>query len=168
MRHSFLFQCSMLAGGLLLLLLWGSTGDWEIPQLSPTTDSAGKDVSEGTGPAVTILLIPDAEGVRAIRHAIDPDRIVASSPDAFALAEGRIVATSVENASGPLNQAGWSKRPIEIVTPPSRATPRFESARSSSREAAPADAVSALKDKRVLTRNESIRLLNEMSQRGDF
>ena len=168
MRHSFLFQCSMLAGGMLLLLLWGSTGDWEIPQLSPTTDSAGKDISEGTGPAVTILLIPDAEGVRAIRHAIDPDRIVASSPDAFALAEGRIVATSVESASGPLNQAGWSKRPIEIVTPPSRATPRFESARSSSREAAPADAVSALKDKRVLTRNESIRLLNEMSQRGDF
>ncbi|MCH6563893.1 MAG: hypothetical protein O7B23_05800 [Deltaproteobacteria bacterium] len=103
MRSSFLCQVSTLAGGLRLLML--GLADWEAIRLK-----AESWFDAGVGLAVEEpvrgLLVGDPRSVAKIRDAVDPDHIVASTPQAFALVEGRISATSIEAASRPLNRAG--------------------------------------------------------------
>ncbi len=161
MRSSFLFQVSTLGGGLLLLMLW--LADWEAIRLEAESwfdAGVGLAVEE----PVTVMLVGDPESVAEIRDAVDPDRIVASTPQAFALIEGRIIATSIEAASRPLNQAGWASRSIEIALPPKKRTPRYAAAQDEATQNG--DPLVALKDKDVLTQGQTMRLLNEMDQRG--
>jgi hypothetical protein len=67
---------------------------------------------------VLIFLVGGREGVAKVKRAVDPGRIVAESPDAIALVEGRMVATNADAASAPLMAAGWSDRDIELFTLP--------------------------------------------------
>ncbi len=161
MRSSFLFQVSTLVGGLLLLLLW--LADWDTIRLQAASwFDAGVELNADE--PITVMLVGDAERVAAIRDAVDPDRIVASTPDAFALVEGRIIATSVEAASRPLNQAGWASRSVEIVVPPRKLTPGY--AATQNRGPGSEDPSGALKDKDFLSQGQTLNLLNNMDQRG--
>ena len=161
MRSSFLFQVSTLVGGLLLLLLW--LADWDTIRLQAAS-WFDAPVELNADEPITVMLVGDAERVAAIRDAVDPDRIVASTPDAFALVEGRIIATSVEAASWPLNQAGWASRSVEIVVPPRKLTPGY--AATQNRGPGSEDPSGALKDKDFLSQGQTLNLLNKMDQRG--
>ncbi|MEE8582155.1 MAG: hypothetical protein V3T33_11265 [Myxococcota bacterium] len=67
-------------------------------------------------PVVTVFLVGDRRAVSMMRSALDPARIVAETPDAIALIEGRVIAANVEAVSDPVNQAGWAERKIELFT----------------------------------------------------
>ncbi len=71
---------------------------------------------------VLVFLVGHRKGVDLMKRAVDPQRIVAESPDAIALAEGRIVATGAEAVSAPLMAAGWGDRTIELLRVPPRDT----------------------------------------------
>ncbi len=90
---------AMLAGGLYLAL---EKPEW-VPGLEAPSDR------------VTVYVVGTPEGVDIVRAAVDPARIVASAPGAIALVEGRIIAASVEAATSPYTEAGWSEREIEFV-----------------------------------------------------
>ncbi len=165
MRHSFLFQISLLGAGLIVLLAWGTNWQWELPAPLRRVEAP---IELSTEPPVLVMLVGDAESVATIRDAVDPDRIVAATPEAFALVEGRIIATSIDAANRPLNRAGWASREIEIVMPPAKLTPGFAQKKSASGPNPSGDSFVALKDKDVLTQGESLGLLKEMNQRGEF
>ena len=63
---------------------------------------------------VLVFLVGDPKGVERVRAAVHRDRIVAATPYAIALAEGRIVAVDADSASAPIMQAGWLDREIEL------------------------------------------------------
>ena len=46
-------------------------------------------------PSVLVLLVADRSGVASVRAAVDPGRILAETPDAIVLREGRVVATGM-------------------------------------------------------------------------
>jgi hypothetical protein len=66
---------------------------------------------------VLVLLVADRSGVAAVRAAVEPTRILAETPDALVLREGRVVATSPEVVGGPLGDAGFADRSIELWAP---------------------------------------------------
>ncbi|MGH0035147.1 MAG: hypothetical protein ACQGVK_08955 [Myxococcota bacterium] len=90
----------VLAGGLFVAL---ERPDW-VPVVG---GGAGEE-------PVLIFLVGSRGGVESVKQAVDPARIVAESPDAIALAEGRMVATTADAASAPLMAAGWGDREIEL------------------------------------------------------
>ena len=65
-------------------------------------------------PSVLVLLVADRSGVASVRAAVDPARILAETPDAIVLREGRVVATGPEVVGDPLMEAGFSDRSIEL------------------------------------------------------
>ncbi len=67
---------------------------------------------------ILVFLVGDRSGVQAMKRAVDPSRIVAESPDAIALVEGRMMATNAAAVSAPLMAAGWDDREIELFTLP--------------------------------------------------
>jgi hypothetical protein len=69
---------------------------------------------------VLIFLVGNRSGVELVKKAVDPARIVAQTPNALALAEGRMVATDASAVSEPLMAAGWGDRQIEIFTVPKK------------------------------------------------
>jgi hypothetical protein len=79
-------------------------------------DSAAwvKSLRPGESDTVLVLLVTDRSGVAAIRAALDPARILAETPDAIVLREGRVVATGPEFVGDPLTRAGFADRSIEL------------------------------------------------------
>ncbi len=65
---------------------------------------------------VLVIVVGDRSRVALMREAVDPARIVADSPDAIALAEGRLFAADAVAVSDSLERAGWTDRKIEIFT----------------------------------------------------
>jgi hypothetical protein len=74
----------------------------------------GKSLASGESASVLVLLVGDRAGVGAVRAAVDPTRILAETPDAIVLREGRVVATGPEVIGGPLVEAGFAERSIEV------------------------------------------------------
>jgi hypothetical protein len=111
---------------------------------------------------VLILLVGSDESVDRVRDAVDPERIVASTPHAFAVVDGHIVAADAEAASAPLNAAGWSDRPIEILGA-ERVTgsPDAQAGASHVPDAPPP--LAELAKKPTLTPGEAMRLLEHMN-----
>jgi hypothetical protein len=66
-------------------------------------------------PEVLVLVVQGPNELEQIRSSITPDRIVATSRDAFALTEGRIVTTRIEAAGPVLSEAGWVDRELEFL-----------------------------------------------------
>ncbi len=74
---------------------------------------------------VLIVVVGDAARVDLVRSAVDRERIIFETADAFALRERRIIAGSFEEVGPMLMRAGWRDDPLEIVTlrPPSTRSP---------------------------------------------
>ena len=66
---------------------------------------------------VLIVVVGDAARVDLVRNAVDRERIVCETVNAFALRERRIVAASFGEVGPMLMEAGWRDEPLEIVTP---------------------------------------------------
>ena len=86
----------------------------ERPALLEGSASWVKSLRPGGPDSVLVLLVTDRSGVAAIRAALDPARILAETPDAIVLREGRVVATGPEFVGDPLMEAGFADRSIEL------------------------------------------------------
>ncbi|MDH4017218.1 MAG: hypothetical protein OEV20_07765, partial [Actinomycetota bacterium] len=97
----------VVSGGLILTL----EGPKFIPAMASFVPGSASD-----GNKVLVFLVGDTHGVDQVRSAVDPSRIVWSTPEAVVLKEGRIVASGQHAVGGPLKEAGWIDREIEIFT----------------------------------------------------
>jgi hypothetical protein len=86
----------------------------ERPALPEGSAAWVKSLRPGDPDSVLVLLLTDRSGVAAIRAALDPARILAETPDAIVLREGRVVATGPEFVGDPLMEAGFADRSIEL------------------------------------------------------
>jgi hypothetical protein len=66
---------------------------------------------------VLIVVVGNAARVDLVRNAVDHERIICETVNAFALRERRIVAASFEAVGPMLMEAGWRDDPLEIVAP---------------------------------------------------
>jgi hypothetical protein len=103
---------------------------------------------------VLVLLVPDRAGVAAVRAAVDPARILAETPEAIVLREGRVVATTPEVVGGPLTEAGFADRSIELWAASQR------SPRKGERSEDEVPSLAALASKPTLTLVEVLAILN--------
>ncbi len=103
---------------------------------------------------VLVLLVADRAGVAAVRAAVEPTRILAETPDALVLREGRVVATSPEVVGGPLGEAGFADRSIELWAPTRRDWQKREEGEDGELSLA------ALARKPTLTPLEALAILN--------
>jgi hypothetical protein len=81
--------------------------------------------SKSEAEPVLIVVVGNAARVDLVRNAVDRERIICETADAFALRERRIIAGSFEEVGPMLMRAGWRDDPLEIVTllPPSTRSP---------------------------------------------
>ncbi len=113
---------------------------------------------------VLIFLVGSRQGVETLKRAVDPSRIVAESPDAVALVEGRMVATHADAVAAPLTAAGWTDRKLEILQ-----VPRRDPLRGSRREGAGAaddprmQRLNELMSKPTLSYGEALFVMNAMN-----
>jgi hypothetical protein len=66
---------------------------------------------------VLIMVVGHRENVATMRRSLGEIGIVHTDDRSFALANGRIVAARIEDASEALNALDWSARPLEIIDP---------------------------------------------------
>ena len=113
-----------------------------------------KSLRPGEPDTVLVLLVADRSGIAAIRAALDPARILAETPDAIVLREGRVVATGPEFVGDPLMEAGLADRSIELwsAAPP---VERYQEEREDGELS-----LAALATKPTLTLFEAMAVLN--------
>ncbi len=70
----------------------------------------------GEEPPVHVFVIGSVEAVQSVREVIAPERVLASTPEAIVLREGRIIASSAEAVGDPLTAVGWVDRELDIVS----------------------------------------------------
>ncbi len=100
-------------------------------------------------PPVLVFLVGDADRVAAVRRAVDSSRVVAESPGAFLLIEGRLVAASRREAGPLLAAPEWRDRKLEMFAVRPLVSRRRTRAGSASRSAD--DALTELVNKPTLT-----------------
>ena len=109
MRGSFFFAMGLFLAGCIGIGGWFTAASRGESLLSWVRDAPDQE-------PVLVLLVGDERGVAAVRSAVDADRILADSPGAFVLREGRVVASGVEAVGGPLAEAGLAGRPLELLS----------------------------------------------------
>ena len=112
---------------------------------------------------VLVLVVGSATRVGMVRSAVESERVVAETAEAFAIAEGRIISASIEAAAIPLMRAGWADRRLEIVTSSSLAGRAGGAAASG-----PGLNSASLLTKRTLTHHEAMQALSMMDASGAF
>jgi hypothetical protein len=132
----------------------GSTLLEERPGLVEQSLDWAKSLGSGEPASVLVLLVADRSGVAMVGAAVDPARILVQTPDAIVFREGRVVAIGPEAVGGPLSEAGFADRSIELwaAIPPER-WKRDEPAEGEL-------SLAALASKPTLTPGEVIALLN--------
>jgi hypothetical protein len=119
---------------------------------------------------ILVFVVGSRAGVERVRRAVDPARILASSPDAIALAEGRMVVSNAEAVGGPFVEAGWIDRPIEMFhLERSNGLNRSRSSKeSNSVDPERLAKLRALVHKRTLSRGEQLMVMQAMNDGVDF
>jgi len=105
---------STLLTGTVASIVLGSGLLWIGPRLDGGLRSGFRSPEQ----PVLVFLVASRRGVERVEAAVDPARIVAATPDAVALVEGRVVATSATAVSEPFMAAGWADRPVELFDLP--------------------------------------------------
>ena len=106
-----------------LLVVAGLVTAFEGPEWIPGVEGVLPGADDDSD-RVLVFLVGSPAGVERVSDAVDPDRVVAWSPDAVALVEGRIVATDQAAVGDALLGAGWVDREIEIISVGATDTPR--------------------------------------------
>ena len=113
---------------------------------------------------ILVFLVGDAAAVNAVKRAVDPSRIVAETDDAFALAEGRMIAAGPEAVSEPLTAAGWIDRKVELLPlPKRRETVAASGEGGGSSEDPRFDRLMELMNKKTLSHGEALFVMNAMN-----
>ncbi len=149
-----LFATSFMVGAAALFGLWAADQpDWAQDALAWI---------EPSPEPVLVLLVKRRDHVAAVRASVDPERVVAATDDAFALREGRVIATSPEAASEPVNLAGWVDRPIELWTARSARSLRPVRDEEGRGEEGGEPDIAALAAKETLTPTEAMALIEHL------
>ncbi len=115
---------------------------------------------------VLVFLVGSRWGVETVKKSVDPARIVAETPDAIALVEGRMVAVDAAAVSEPLMLAGWADRQLELLQVPRddglRRSGKKGTGEQSEEDAARMDRITELMNKPSLTQGEALFVLNAM------
>jgi hypothetical protein len=90
-----------------VLVLW-KDGSWNPERL-------WSGLPELESKPVLVVLVGDPRQLAQVRAAIDDERVVAESDDAFALKERRVISESLAGVGPMLMAAGWDDDPLEIV-----------------------------------------------------
>jgi len=157
----------VMAGGLGLFVAARKLLGPDFASLPRIFASIGSTLEE---PEVLVLVVQGPNELEQIRRSVASDRIVSSSSDAFAVAEGRIVTTRIEAAGPVLSEAGWVDRELEFVDARdvrllSSGGSGSDDSQSIGRQSLPAAAqtdpsdLSDLYSKDVLTVGEALRVL---------
>jgi len=125
---------------------------------------------------VLVVVVGSREWVESVRSAIDPERIVDDTGDAFALDNLRVVAANAEVASDSINRLGWIEREIELISVPTDGGRQWErnrgkagpGERGSAEDAARAEKIAGLMNKPTLNAGEAMMLLQHMDSTGQF
>ncbi len=125
---------------------------------------------------VLVVVVGSPELVGSVRSAIESDRIVADTGDAFALDSRRVIAANADAAGGPINQLGWIEPEIEVVSVPTDGGRQWERNRGqrkaakdgSPEDAAKAEKIASLMNKPTLNAGEAMMLLQHMDSTGQF
>ena len=108
---------SWIAIGLLLTLLGGLV----LALLTLRPDLRDRLVERIEGPLapepVLIMVVGHRENVSSLRRTLGDHGVVHADNRSFALANGRIIAARIEDASDALNALDWTERPLEIIDP---------------------------------------------------
>ncbi len=165
--QSWFFQAGLLIAAGFALLVWGP---WERPSLElQISNPIAMIASASAPPPVRVLLLPEPSHLEAIRAAVLPEQIVASTPEAIALLRGRVIATSIEAAAGPINAAGWAERPIELIEAPGQHKPTYAQYQASEEQRLAEEATSADPlAQSSFSPLETMRILEAMERRGDI
>ena len=81
---------------------------------APLATLAGK-LGLGSGEPVIVIIVANPRAVASVRAAVPDDRVVADSPNGFALREGRIIAAEHDSASDLVSAAGWLERKLMLM-----------------------------------------------------
>jgi len=123
-RQTVAFASGFLTAALLALVLFvWQDGSWSHERVWPGLPGL---VSK----PVLVIVVGDGGQLAQVRAAIDDERVVAESDDAFALMERRIISESFAGVGPMLTAAGWGDDPLEIVAIQPRA-PRPDPDRAS-------------------------------------
>ena len=108
MTRMYVFSVSALFAMLLgTVLYFTDTGrEWLPEALQPELEP------------VVVFVLGSPRAVAQIRAAIRDERVVAETPEAFAVVEGRVLAASAEPVGELLMQLGWDDRPLDLVPLP--------------------------------------------------
>lgn len=122
-----------------------------------------KQLGWGEDDPILVFVVPLAESAGRIRAAVAPEAVVWEGDAGFALASGRVVASSLERAGEIITGAGWVDREIQIVSletdPPEQATAASGDPTSSE---ARRERLGALMNKPTLSRGEQVLVLQAM------
>jgi hypothetical protein len=131
-----------------------------------------EDERARTGAPILVLVVDGPGVLAAVRSSVEPHRIVAEGPGAFALEEGRLVAASHEAVGPVLAAAGWEAQAFELFAPGSFAPAVPPGGPTSSRrapgpgaslEGSPAGPdLAALSHKPTLSVSEALALLRHL------
>ena len=108
-RQTVAFVSGFLTAALVavVLILW-KDGSWNREHVWP-------GLSELKSKPVLVFVVGDLQQLAQVRAAIDDERIVAESDDAFALKERRVISESFAGVGPILTAAGWGDDSLEIV-----------------------------------------------------
>jgi hypothetical protein len=108
-RQTLAFLAGFLTASLLAVVvtLWRD-GSWHPERALPGLPGLESE-------PVLVIVLGDLQKLAQVRAAIDDERIVAESEDAFALRERRVVSESFAGVGPMLTAAGWSDDSLEIV-----------------------------------------------------
>lgn len=68
-----------------------------------------------SGQPVLVIFVDSARAVAVVRAAVEDERIVAETPQGFALREGRIIAANRDAAGEVVSAAGWVDRELQLM-----------------------------------------------------
>ncbi len=153
-RRSALLSLGILLGGLLVALGaarsdldWEGVSDWVSPAL------------ESESEPVLVFVVGGREPAGRVLAAVDRGRVVARTADGFALAERRVVVSSIEALGELLVRVGWEDAPLDLLV-----ARHLERGQSRARGVTPAsdggDVLAELMQKRELTYVEAQRALD--------
>lgn len=153
------FMAAMAAMAAVAVMSMGTFLALEKPSWLPVFGEEKSDT-------VLVFLVGSRRGVETVKKSVDPARIVAETPNAIALVEGRMVAVDAAAVSEPLMAAGWADRPLELLqVPRDDGLNRGEkkgTGEQSGEDAARIDRIMELMNKPSLTQGEALFVLNAM------
>jgi hypothetical protein len=116
MRNGFMASMGAITAVGLGICIWQDAGG------VLSTARAELGLGGAGGESVLVIFVSSAGAVADVRAVVADERIVAESPQAFAVREGRIIADGRESAGDIVSAAGWVERDLKLMRVRTKAT----------------------------------------------